>query len=119
MNKTTGSIRTLPDALTIAYIAMGVKVYMQTPEFHNRTARTHEAELGFVEGIIRHARMLDSKADARQDDFTGVFLYEVAEPFGTMLAQRLILMGEASDEFIESLADGLIDAACDDAETQV
>jgi hypothetical protein len=106
------TIRTLAEPLTIAYIAMGAQTYMQTPEYRHRTTESHEGELDFIGDIIRHARMLDSKADERQDDFSGVFLYEVAEEFGNKLAQRLALMGEASPAFIEGLADALIDSNC-------
>jgi len=106
------TIRTLAEPLTIAYIAMGAQTYMQTAEFRHRETQTEGGELEFVGDIISHARMLDSKADERQDDFSGVFLYEVAEEFGNKLAQRLALMGEASPAFIEGLADALIDTCC-------
>lgn len=104
--------RTAPDALTIAYIAMGAQTYMLTPEFRRRGTQSHGGELEFIDGIIEHALMLDRKADAHAEDFSGVFLYEVAAEFGHKLAQRLALMGEASPAFIETLADTLIAANC-------
>jgi hypothetical protein len=104
--------RTTPDMLTVAYIAMGAKEYMTTLEFDRRTTDSHGGELEFIDSIIGHAQMLDSKADVVDEHFTGVFLYEVAETFGWHVAQMYACDGDAPSEIVEALADRLIAANC-------
>jgi len=105
-------LRTTAEPLTIAYIAMGAQTYMKTPAFQERGTQPQGGELEFISDIIDHALMLDRKADTAQDSFSGVFVYDVAEEFGHKLAQRLTEHCDANNEFVESLADTLIAAAC-------
>lgn len=88
------SIRTHPDDLTIAYIAIGVEHALQAFHLENPfdEAVSGSGQLEVIDSVIRHALMLDTLADAvdREDGFIGVFLYEVAEPFGNAYTQGLI-----------------------------
>jgi len=104
--------RTTPDALTIAYIAMGAQKFMETDEFQQRTTEPKGGELEFVGEVIDHALMLDCKADKREADFLGVFLYEVADLFGYQIAKMLTNEGQITRQAAEDLADTLIAANC-------
>lgn len=91
--------RTMPDPLTIAYVAIGaMDAWAETP-LRRRDAVTDEynGQLHFVAEIIRHAPMLDQLADESEEDLAGVFVYEVAQAFGYEVA-RWMIAGETVDE---------------------
>jgi hypothetical protein len=85
--------RTLAEPLTIAYIAMGAGDALQR-SYGRATGPdldAFEGEMCFIEHVIRHARVLDEMADPY--DLTGVFNYEVAQPFGEGVANMMLKDG--------------------------
>lgn len=86
--------RPVPDDLTIAYVAMGAKAaILAQPErcLPTAVADHHGGELGFIQSVIGEAWRLEERAKAFEDEgFPGVFVYEVAEPFGEQYATALI-----------------------------
>lgn len=87
--------RTKPEALTIAYLAMGAQNAIRTmPGKHlpDRVADAYQGEMNFIEAVTDHALLLDRMADLldQGDGLAGVFLYEIAEPFGEEYARQLI-----------------------------
>lgn len=74
----------VPDPLTVAYIALGAKGVLA--DCDNLPARYGELE--FIGECIEHAAMLDALCPA--DGFNGVWVYEVAEPFGESIALAII-----------------------------
>jgi hypothetical protein len=102
--------RQVADDLTIAYLAIGAvtaikNVYGYLP---SEVCDAHGGELGFIQAVIGHALMLDRLGDDR--DLNGVFVYEVAEPFGERCAAALI-SGEPFDE--RKVAAALVDDITD------
>lgn len=92
--------RTAPDALTIAYIAIGARSALDELKSreYNRVTGCEAGtggELDLIDEVIAHALAMDTAADA-VEDFAGVFLYEVAEPFGEQYVQALA-RGEKPD----------------------
>lgn len=98
--------RTQADDLTIAYMAMGVQNILQKPEFKHW--HPSDGELDFVSSVIKHALLLDRLADGREDDFTGVFVYEVAEPFGEFIATCHVDGTPITDELLKAKGEELI-----------
>lgn len=86
--------RTQPDALTIAYMAMGAQNTIRETKpagtLPGRVVDAYEGQLGFIGAVIDHALILDRMADQLAGDLDGVFLYEIAEPFGEEYARQLI-----------------------------
>jgi hypothetical protein len=78
------------EPLTIAYVAMGVESALlqlrngSTPYSLDQW----DGEIGFVTEVISHAAMLDQLVEGRE--LSGVFPYEVAEPFGEEFALALL-----------------------------
>lgn len=108
------SIRTHPDDLTIAYIAIGVEHALQafraSDPFKDPIPGCGHIEI--IDRVIEYALMLDRLADAeaREGGFTGVFCYDVAEAFGDTYATALF-HGEEPDA--DALAAKLIkEATC-------
>ncbi|UJJ60609.1 hypothetical protein [Rhodanobacter denitrificans] len=99
---------TTTDPLTLAYIAMGAAAALTVPQ-GSPGRLVDRAEVEFMETLIRHAPMMDRLAAGRE--FGGMFYYEVAEPFGEMLAERMIADGDLSDAEAEALATELIAGA--------
>ena len=83
------------DALTIAYIAIGVHTALL--ENNELPAGYQGGQLEFVDTIIQHADMLDGMYEEVANDFDGVFAYEIAEPFGELYAEQWILTGVQPD----------------------
>lgn len=83
--------RTAPDALTIAYLAIGAASAINARgSLPSAVSDAFGGQLGFIEDVTDHALMLDTMADDLANDMDGVFLYEIAEPFGEEYAERLI-----------------------------
>ncbi|MGH8156571.1 MAG: hypothetical protein ACREPQ_00495 [Rhodanobacter sp.] len=99
-------MRTTADSLTIAYMALGAKTILQKLEFKH--CHPVDGELDFVACVIEHALLLDSLADGREDDFSGVFEYEVAEPFGEFIATCLMDGTPINDELLKTKCEELI-----------
>lgn len=100
--------RTHPNPMTIAYIAIGASHALQ--DYFADGGGCLTSEEAFVRDVVGHALMLDRKADVVDNGvgFSGVFTYEVAEPFGMQLAKS---MPYGQDLNAEQLADELIEAA--------
>lgn len=87
-----------PDAerLTIAYVAMGARQAIETQEFGSLPAEVSDhfsGELGFIDAVTSEAWRLDAVANAivaAGEGLSGVFCYEIAEPFGEQFAKALI-----------------------------
>lgn len=85
------AIRTLPEHLTIAYIAIGAsRAIMENPDDFDAT--DWDGEVDFIEAVTAHALMLDRLADEvdANGGFSGVFAYEVAEEFGRQYGEALL-----------------------------
>lgn len=97
MNKyQTTAARTDAEALTIAYVAIGAHEAFALPEL----ASGHDAvegELGLIHSVITEALLLDRVADFFDvnDGHSGVFAYEVAEPFGKAYASAILRLEPA------------------------
>lgn len=96
------------DPLTIAYIAMGAATAL-TANRAKGGELTGGGELEFIDELIRHAPMLDRLAEGKE--FDGVYCYEVAEPFGKQVAERMIDGDYLSPQDAEVVASELITAA--------
>ena len=85
------------DPLTIAYLALGAKAALTALQYENPRVDYCDrmgGELAYISRVIEHADMLDALAD--DVDLNGVFVYEVAEPFGEGFG-RHFLSGEDFD----------------------
>lgn len=109
------SIRTAPDALTIAYIALGARTALQQlpNRIHDKVTGADigmGGELDTIGEAIEHALALDIAADkvCEEGGFGGCFLYEVAEPFGATYIQAL---ADGRQPEVETIIATLI-AAC-------
>lgn len=97
MQQSVGSTQKL-DPLTYAYVAIGAKEalsgYLRDP--HARMPGDI-SEQDYIEAIIEHAPMLDGTFERDYQDLDGVFVYEVAEPFGVSYGQWFLAEGHAED----------------------
>ncbi|RDS85909.1 ankyrin repeat domain-containing protein [Dyella psychrodurans] len=103
------------DPLTVAYMAKGAAdVLKHLPRLPKGIA----GELDLVDQVIAHAPLIDAMADLRRDDLAGVFVYEVAEPLGAFIAQRLVA-GDGVDlqDAVRVKARALVADCCMDAGT--
>ena len=103
--------RTAPEAITLAYVAMGVRQALMLKQ-ESSALESYHGETAFVEAVIEHALTIDRVADwfDARDGHPGVFAYEVAEPFGKAFAGALLEQqsGELSPAVV--LKDVMIDA---------
>lgn len=90
-------MREQAEALTIAYIAIGVLEAWNEANDEDRSIITDrfEGQIGVVGEAIQHALMLDRMADVAETEIDGCFAYEVAEEFGREFTRQL-LSGDAS-----------------------
>lgn len=94
------------DALDRAYFAAGVFAYLL--EFSRSGKKQdlggYEGELEFVDACLNYCDMLTGIREPA-DGFDGVFVYQVAEPFGRRVAEALALqLGDPVKSFNETLA---------------
>jgi len=85
--------RVCADPSTIAYVAIGAHdAIKECPRgvIPESVAVQHDGELGFIEAVIKHALLLDRMADAKNNELSCVFCYEIAEEFGHAYAKALI-----------------------------
>jgi hypothetical protein len=83
--------RTRADELTLAYVVKGAtKVLLRENPFPDLDA--FSGEKGFIEQVMQPALLIDRVADYFDavSQHTGVFCYEVAEPFGESYAMALL-----------------------------
>lgn len=96
---TEDSVRTEPDALTVAYVAIGARDALR--EIRASSSRVDldpfSGESGFVEEVIGHAMFVDLVGDwfDANGEHPGVFAYEVAETFGDSIARAMIANGNS------------------------
>lgn len=88
-------MRTVPDANTIAYLALGADAALRYARANGREPEIDSAldgvgENGFISDIVDNALMLDLIADELGNNFAGVFDYEVAEVFGMECADAAL-----------------------------
>ena len=96
------------DPLSIAYMAIGAYdtlVACEEKEGKHPDLDQWGGQLGFIGEVIRHVDVIERIYAERPDDYGGVFVYEVAEPFGRYIADML-LSGEPLE--LETTARGLI-----------
>lgn len=89
--------RTAPDSLTLAYVAIGAHTSLvvdslQPIQKQLYRANDWDGQMGFIEAVTNHALLLDQLADlvGGESGFTGVFLYDVAMPFGLEFGNALL-----------------------------
>jgi len=99
------------DPLTIAYIALGAQdaLDIRVAENGGVCLSAWGGHLGFIDKCIVHAARLDELAAPHAEEFTKVFVYDVAEPFGAALAKFLL---NGIEPPIDDLADDLLREAC-------
>ena len=93
------------DPLTIAYMALGAGQYWSAYSANGGGKYTKGGQLEFIGEVIEFANLADQVA-AFFDLFgehPGVFAYDVAESFGSHLAEVLCGGGELNDEMAEQL----------------
>lgn len=98
------------DPLSIAYMAIGAYstlVACEEKEGKHPDLDQWGGQLGFIGEVIRHVDVIERIYAERPDDYGGVFVYDVAEPFGKYIADML-LSGEPLD--LEATARALIAA---------
>lgn len=83
--------RTGPDALSIAYMGMGFGNFCHHYQVEHGTYPSFDGQLEAMSEVINHTPLADCVADYfdRNGTHPGVWLYEVAEPFGEALAMHL------------------------------
>jgi hypothetical protein len=84
---------TPPCPLSIAWVAIGaMRELDRRGGLSSQQCDAFGGQLGFVSAIVDHPSvpLLDEIADAVEDGLTGVFAYEVAEPFGARVAAALL-----------------------------
>lgn len=100
-----------PDPLTIAYMAMGAqKVLDKHPEL---VARYQGGELELIADVIRYAGYADELATEKQFELSGVFVYEVAEPLGQYVVERMLVRERDIDGAVKRRTELLVAECCD------
>ena len=98
--------RTAADDLTIAYMGMGFSAYCHSYHKKHNAFPDFCGQLEAVSEVIQHALLADRVADYfdRFEGHPGVFVYEVAEPFGLELAAMLHSEGSGlADDVVQAL----------------
>jgi len=98
------------DPLTIAYMAMGAQTAIK--EHPEAIALFGEGELELVDAVIRHAEYADRLAERYQDDIQEVFVYEVAEPLGQFIVERVVAQDPDLDRVVRRRAEYLMSELC-------
>jgi len=88
--------RTEPDHLTLAYVALGAGNALRTAG-DSLNLDEFEGQMGLISQVVGRALFLDIVADwfEAREGHAGVFVYEVAEPFGTAYTTALLKSGDA------------------------
>lgn len=99
--------------LTAAYIAIGAHAALReaSDASLSRLIDAYGGELNLIDELCDDAAMLNALADEARGRIGGVFVYEVAEPYGSAVAKSL-LNGEQLDRravAADMLAEILID----------
>lgn len=100
-----------PDPLTIAYMAMGAqKVLDKHPEL---VSRYQGGELELIADVIQYAGYADELATEKQFELSGVFVYEVAEPLGQYVVERMLVRERDIDGAVKRRTELLVAECCD------
>lgn len=107
------------DPETIAFVAIGAierwRERSETPEGQAEIDRACDrlgGQVGVIAEVVSYARVLDALYPKYADRFGAVFAYEVAEPFGAWLFDRM-LDGDSTYLFrVEQKAHELLKAGC-------
>lgn len=99
-----------PDALTIAYMALGAAAAIADASVPNRYAQ-QGGELDLIDEVIGHAFLLETLAQGQE--FERVFAYDVARPYGEFVARKLRADGRITHDEAKTKAMELIAAACE------
>ncbi|MBN3777012.1 hypothetical protein G3O06_05435 [Burkholderia sp. Ac-20345] len=117
-----GQVRNEPDALTIAYLAIGARDVLREMRGQGLDVDldSFRGETGFIDDVVGHALFADRASDwfDANDGHPGVFVYEVAEPFGDSLARSMIANGETVLEPGPILRDILAKAGYESTSTE-
>lgn len=101
------------DTLDIAYLAIGAKAALETLEHHerNRLTERHGGELGLIREVIDFAATVDGVYhEELEDEFGGVWAYDVAEPLGEAMVRHMAadthgcISAETVRELVRNLA---------------
>lgn len=90
------------EPLTIAYVAMGAQQAISAMPggcLPNAVAARFDGQIDFIGAVIADAWRLDAEWEAREaadEDLRGVFPYDIAEPYGELMAAALA-RGETPD----------------------
>ena len=100
------------DELTVAYIALGaMKAWDEASnKARDSTSDRYSGQSGYISAVISHAHELDMLAYQHEEEFSGVFAYDVAEPFGYEYGTALIRDADYSSPTI--IMERLIREAC-------
>jgi len=103
------------DPLTIAYVAIGAKQALQAhlAAGHSLPDDRFDGECDFIGSIVNGAGNIEALASEREaaGELSGVYVYEVAEPFGYELAE-LHLAGPVYAPTVRAVAERLINECC-------
>lgn len=87
----------MTDTLDIAYIAIGAKQALVNAAGHYDGLAQLGGELGYIQTCIDQVGLFDHVYAAQDGAFTGVWCYEVAEPFGQVYGKHLLQGGDLQD----------------------
>jgi len=79
------------DNTDIAYMAIGAAAALgRLPsDENNRLIDLHGGQFGVILDVIRHAQLLADIYAEQNNEFPGVWYYEIAEPFGTRYIEAI------------------------------
>jgi hypothetical protein len=98
------------DPLTVAYMAIGAKSILDKhPEL---IERTDDGEKALIQSVIRYAQAADDLATEKTFELEGVFVYEVAEPLGQYIAERLVASDPNIDRAVQHHTAFLVAECC-------
>jgi hypothetical protein len=83
--------------LTIAYMASGVRTALQK---HSALPPGYDAEIELFDACLKHAQLVE---DSVPEEPFGVFVYEVAEPFGELYVEALYTKPVDAAELVRDL----------------
>lgn len=92
------------DPLTTAYIALGVRQYLEHVPSRNAS------QLDVVDAVLKWAAAVDFASHGVE--LSACFAYAVAFPFGEWAAARFVTMGDIDPDHARAHIAALVEAAC-------
>ncbi len=97
--------RTHPTPETVAFMSIGADAEMRSWAKNSGSSYIYpdmdgfSGHIGFMDELLRHAMLVDQVGDylSEHNLHNGVFAYDIAEPFGALLAEQMLETGEAVD----------------------